>query len=197
MTRTRTSLIRRVGSTQDAASWAEFVKLYEPLLFSFVRSRGLPATEVPDVVQEIFIKLLKALPKFTLDHQRGRFRTWLYQVTMTAVIDHVRGKTARDGHVKEWWGRFGKNLTGAEEPGEDWNAALHRRILDHVQDKVKAATNAKTWLCYEQRFLMNRPCADIALELEITPNAVGVNAGRVLEKISAQCADYLEDCDDD
>lgn len=197
MTRTRTSLIRRVGSSQDAAGWAEFVQLYEPLLFSYVRARGLSATEAPDVVQEIFIKLLKALPKFTLDHQRGRFRTWLYQVTMTVVIDRVRSRKAREGHVKEWWDRHGKNLTGEEEPDQDWNLALRRRVLTHAQDKVKLATNTKTWYCYEERFLKNRPCADIAQELEITPNAVGVNAGRVLEKISALCMDYLEDFDDE
>src|SRR5262245_9089260 len=164
MTPTRTSLIRRVSDTTDAASWHEFVKLYEPLLLSYVRARGLPHADAGDVVQEIFIRLLRSLPTFALDRQRGRFRTWLYQVTMSVVIDHARARAARDGHVKAWWEQVGKTLSAEEEPGEDWNQAHRRRILEFAHAQVKAQTNVKTWYCYEQRFLHDRPGADIAQE---------------------------------
>jgi RNA polymerase sigma-70 factor (ECF subfamily) len=197
MTPTSTSLIHRVRDTQDAASWAEFVELYEPLLLSYVRSRRIPPTDVRDIVQEIFIKLLRSLPKFTLDHERGRFRTWLYQVTISVVIDQVRRRMAERQHLREWWEQVGKHLSANGQPGEDWTQALHRRVLTFAQEKVKAQTHPKTWSCYEQHLLRGRGCAEIASELDITANAVSQNAGRVLEKIKALCTDYLEDLDDE
>jgi RNA polymerase sigma-70 factor (ECF subfamily) len=73
---TRVSLVDNV-CRGDSESWSEFVSLYEPLLLSYVLSRGLTRVDASDVVQDIFIKLYRELPKFKLDHQRGRFRTWL------------------------------------------------------------------------------------------------------------------------
>src|SRR5262245_3077094 len=81
---TNTSLIMRVRDPQDTSSWREFVELYEPLLVSYARSRGLHETDARDVAQEIFINLLRAMPTFELDRRRGRFRTWLWQVTVNA-----------------------------------------------------------------------------------------------------------------
>ena len=95
MTETRTSLLRRVRNPSDAASWAEFVALYEPLLLSYVRKRGLNDHDVRDVVQIIFITLLRKLPSFELDKSRGRFRTWLWKVSHNAVVDHARSNKRR------------------------------------------------------------------------------------------------------
>ena len=147
--------------------------------------RGLPVADAPDVVQEIFIRLVRALPTFTLVQEKGRFRTWLYQVTMHVVIDYVRRKTTQGGRVKEWWERFGKTITVAEEPDDDWNQGLQRRALEYAQLQVQGQTNPRTWSCYEQRYLKGRSCADIAAELDLTANAVGVNANRVFERVCA------------
>src|SRR5438552_3205642 len=84
---TRTSLLYRVRNQADEESWREFVALYEPLLLSYVRKRGLSQVDARDVVQDIFIQLLRILPTFTLDHSRGRFRTWLWQVVMNGIAD--------------------------------------------------------------------------------------------------------------
>src|SRR4051812_17885583 len=73
MTETRTSLLRRVRNPADSASWAEFVGLYEPLLMAYVRQRGLDEHDARDVVQSIFITLLRKMPGFELDKSRGRF----------------------------------------------------------------------------------------------------------------------------
>jgi RNA polymerase sigma-70 factor (ECF subfamily) len=197
MSRTRPSLIRRVRDPKDGASWQEFVHFYEPLLRGYVRARGLPRDDVPDVVQEIFIKLLRAMPTFSLDQQRGRFRTWLYEVTMNVVRDRARRKASAERSEDGWWTRFGKSIEAEAEPREDWTTAHLRRALELAQDLVKPQTNSRTWYCYEQRFLIGRSCADIAAELEITPNAVSANAGRVFERVSTLSVEKLEELDHD
>jgi DNA-directed RNA polymerase specialized sigma24 family protein len=77
---TRSTLLARARDPADAEAWGEFVVLYEPLLTSYLRHRGLGAEDQRDVVQEVFARLVKSLPNLELDRRRGRFRTWLWQV---------------------------------------------------------------------------------------------------------------------
>ncbi len=81
---TSNTLLRRVRDVTDAVSWGEFVRRYEPLLLSYVRGRGLQENDALDVVQDVFARLHRALPSFQLNRERGRFRTWLYQVASSA-----------------------------------------------------------------------------------------------------------------
>jgi RNA polymerase sigma-70 factor, ECF subfamily len=197
MTPTNTSLIFRVRNLDDHASWREFVQLYEPLLVSYVRSRGLSINDANDVVQEIFISLLRALPNFSLDKQRGRFRTWLYQVTMNAVINHGRRAVSRNKAEDGFKQHVEQVAPGMDEPDEEFVQAHRKRVLEFVLPKVQESTQPKTWVCFEQHVLKGRPGTEIAKELGITANAVCVNAGRVLEKVRALCSEYLEEIDDE
>jgi RNA polymerase sigma-70 factor (ECF subfamily) len=197
MTNTRSSLIRRIRDPQDNASWGEFVAFYEPLLRSYVRSRSVPQVDVADLVQDIFIKVLRALPNFNLDHQRGRFRTWLYRVTTNIVMDYARRNAARDRAVQNWLARAGKTHVEDEQPDEGWGQAHQRRALELAQDQVKATTNPRTWYCFEQRVLLGRRPADIAKELDITPNAVNVNSARVFLVVKAGSVSILKELDDE
>ncbi len=86
MDRTRSTLLIRVKKPgRSDRAWGEFVALYEPLLTAYVRHKGLGAEDARDVVQEVFARLVKTLPEFELDRQRGRFRSWLWQVCQSAA----------------------------------------------------------------------------------------------------------------
>ena len=95
---TRLSLLRRVGDRTDNDGWREFKNLYDPLLFTYARRQGLAEHDARDAVQDVYVKLLQELPSFKLDHSRGRFRTWLWQVTHNTVRDQVR-KRLRQGNA--------------------------------------------------------------------------------------------------
>lgn len=192
---TNTSLIRRVRNVQDSESWREFVAIYEPLLVSYVRSRGLSASDASDVVQEILINLLRVLPTFKLDHERGRFRTWLWQLTMNAIADYFRRRKTQ-GRAEDGW-RESAPTSVTDEPDDAWVQSYRQRILEFVMPQVKAITQEKTWKCFEEFVLKNRSGNEIAAEIGITPNAVRVNANRVMDKVRTLCADYLEELDDD
>ncbi|MBM4091287.1 MAG: sigma-70 family RNA polymerase sigma factor, partial [Planctomycetes bacterium] len=95
MTPTRSTLLFRVSDPNDSQAWREFVQLYEPLLMSYVRSRGVSEHDARDVVQEVFATLVRKLPGFQLDRTRGRFRTWLWRITQNAVTDWARKRGRR------------------------------------------------------------------------------------------------------
>ncbi len=197
MPETSSSLIRRVRDAADAASWREFVALYEPLLLSYVRSRGLGEHDAPDLVQEIFSRLVRALPGFTLDHARGRFRTYLYQVAMNALKDWwvQRGRRLTAEH--EWREQRGEGGTAGPDEESEWLITYHRRVLEFALERVRARTRPRAWACFSEHLLRGRPGAEVAAELGCTANDVFVNASRVLKKVREQCAEYLEELGDD
>lgn len=193
MTETRTSLLRRVRNPGDAASWAEFVGLYEPLLMNYVRKRGLDDHDARDIVQSIFITLLRKMPTFELDKTRGRFRTWLWRVSHNAVVDHVRvGQRIQKAETVRR-----ENFDETESEPDDWVTMHRQRTLQFAMERVRETTAPKSWTCFEQHVLKKRPGAEIGAEVGLPANSVYVNASRVLERIREVCTTYREDLGDE
>jgi RNA polymerase sigma factor (sigma-70 family) len=187
---TRTSLIRRVRDSNDQWAWQEFYHLYQPLVISYVRKKGASESLAEDVVSEVFAKLVKTMPTFELNHEKGRFRTWLWRVTMSTFIDIVRREPSRQQALP-------LEIDVAREDAEEdqaWVQGYRERILEEVHRRLKEETAEKSWYCYEQFILKGRKGKEIATEIGLTSNAVCVNANRVFAKVREQCmAEYEED----
>lgn len=92
---TKLSLLIRVKDRNDEAAWAEFVKVYTPLIYGFSRSRGLSESDARDVTQAVFVRVLKSIGAFEYDPARGRFRAWLGTLTWREIAGQHQ-KTAAD-----------------------------------------------------------------------------------------------------
>jgi RNA polymerase sigma-70 factor (ECF subfamily) len=192
MVETRPSLLLRVRDPADAESWREFVSLYEPLLLAYVRHRGVAEHDARDVVQEVFGTLFRVLPDFALDHDRGRFRTWLWRVTHNALVDWSR-RRGRRAAAEDEARKDARVAVEPEEPEEEWFIAHRRRILEFVLEKVREQTSEVTWKCFDLHVRQGRPAAEVGAELGLTSNSVYVNASRVMARVREQCAEYAED----
>lgn len=195
---TNVSLIRRVQDPADAESWRQFVAVYEPLLLSYVRSNGLREEDARDVVQQIFVALLKALPAFELDPARGRFRTWLWQVACHAVTDWARRQRTQARAEEKWLEQAATlDSSDSQELEAEWRIAYRQRVLEVVLERVRAQIQPKTWTCFEQHLRRGRPAAEVAAEVGLTANAVYVHASRVLARVRQECmAEFQEDLSD-
>ena len=207
MLETRVTLIQRVRNPADTAAWGEFVQLYQPLLQAYVRKRGPGGSDADDIVQDVFTRLVPALARFDLDHARGRFRTWLWQVTQSVLADWGRRRMVRS-KAEHHWGElelsrrrlFDQEAVAdavAEKEDTEWRQMYQQRILDAALERVRKTTQTSSWACFEGRVLTNRPAADIAADLGVTVNAVYINASRVMARVREQCAQYLEEDDDE
>jgi RNA polymerase sigma factor (sigma-70 family) len=177
---------------QDPERWREFDAIYRPMLLTYLRRQGLKEPEAGDLVQDIFVKLLKGI--HTYDRSRCRFRTWLFGLAHNALIDRARRRAsyrrALDGRVAHVL-----RATPSESlrMAEAWVRIHRERILEHALEAVRARSSSRAWACFEQRLLRNRPAAAIAAELEMEPNSVYVSASRVLKQVRAVCAEFDED----
>jgi len=86
------TLIRRILRRQDATAANELVTRYYDEIYRYVHRQSLaqpdPRQEAMDLTQEIFIAALRSLPGY--DTKKSGFRTWLYHVSSSCVIDARR-----------------------------------------------------------------------------------------------------------
>lgn len=199
---TRLTLLAKIRNSNDQAAWREFTDIYRPLLLAYISSRGLQADDAQDVVQEILVKLVRKLQAFDLDHDRGRFRTWLYEVTRNAVIDWTRRqqRIARPTEEPEHYLRQVEQAANADSLAE-FALEHRRRVLDFAMEKVRQnlldGGKEGKWKCFQQTTLDQRKAAEVATELDIQVASVYVNTSRVLKMIREECAVLMESLDDD
>jgi RNA polymerase sigma-70 factor (ECF subfamily) len=192
MLETRISLLERVRDPADAAAWSEFVGVYQPLLVAYLRKRGVPPDIADDIVQDVFSRLVPAMARFDLSPERGRFRTWLWQVTHNALVDWARHRDVQERAEREW--AVTRDPT-AVAPDSEWEELYRRRILEAVMERVRQSTQATSWSCFEGRVLHGRPGVEVAAELGVSVNAVYINASRVLARVRQECLEFLEPLD--
>jgi RNA polymerase sigma-70 factor (ECF subfamily) len=195
---TRSTLLARVRDPADADSWREFYSYYQPLLVRYLRRLGLQDHAVDDVIQDVFARLLHTLPDFTPGRKPGRFRGYLWKVTFSALVDEARQAKARRRAEEEWVRRFRDADESESRKGkEEWDRLERQHRLDLAMQRVRSQATPRSWACFEQRVLGDRPAAAIAAELGITANAVFVYASRVLKAVRAECAALAEELGDE
>ena len=190
---TSSTLLCRVRDRGDAASWREFAMLYEPLIVRYAvsRGRGLSEPDARDVAQDVFTRLLKALPTFELDHRRGRFRTYLWQVTASALADRAGRERVRADAEREWC-----DCPPTPDDRAAWDRAFRQRVLGHAVARAREVTSPKAWACFAEHVLKSRPAAEVARERGVAADAVSVHSSNVLSRVRARCAECLEELSD-
>jgi len=94
---TNISLLNRLnadGTQVRASAWAQFRKLYAPIIAGFARNMGAKPQDIDDVIQDVMMGFYAASPTFVYDPAKGRFRGYLKACTFRA-LQKIVGQTAR------------------------------------------------------------------------------------------------------
>ena len=86
---TSASLLRRAGGKEKDA-WQELIWLYAPVVHYWIRRWEIPAGDLLDVQQEVFLAVSRKITDFEKGERPGAFRSWLKTVTRSKVADHFR-----------------------------------------------------------------------------------------------------------
>jgi RNA polymerase sigma-70 factor (ECF subfamily) len=195
---TRVSLLMRVCNLRDDRSWGEFHAIYRPLIFGYLRGLNIKEHDADDLTAEVFWRLMKFLPRFTLNRQKARFRTYLWKLTYNTLVDRARRKKVRDRAEEEWVRRFSEADEAESRKLAGPFLQRHReRILEVALPQVRATVSPMAWACFEGRLVHRRPAAEIAGELGTTANCVFVHASRVLKEVRRRCAEIEGEPGDD
>jgi len=135
---TRSSVIRAVADTENAAAWNRLFDLYAGFVYSIARRKGLNDADADDIVQMVFADLARNLPSFQYDRSKGKFRSYLAGLVHWRVIDRLKA-VRRDADLKAGF-MEGVKATG---PGNDefadreWKAVAMDNALRRIKSSVR------------------------------------------------------------
>ena len=123
------SLVDRCVAGEPEA-WRELHREYLPMVTSSLRHLGVPARELDDARQEVFVQLFRYLRRF---QQRSGLRTWIYKLCISQAARLRRRQKLEAAWRWLWPGRA--RATAGE--GLDWPESEVARRVRAALDSLK------------------------------------------------------------
>ena len=184
---TQPSLLVRLRDAHDREAWERFVDLYAPLVFAFVRKRGLQEADAADLTQDVLRQVALSAKSLVYDPQRGSFRAWLFTVVRNRLTDHWRA--ARPEHSgsgdSSQWRQVTEQLV-SESDSAEWDLAYERQLFHFAAKQVRGDFTDATWQAFWQTAVEGREGKSVAEELGLTIAAVYLAKGRVMVRLKEQ-----------
>jgi RNA polymerase sigma-70 factor (ECF subfamily) len=180
MITTQKSMVCRLQNGRD---WEQFVRIYEPLLRKLISRAGVPLHEVPDILQDLFVRILKNISQF--QSHRGRFRAWLRAIVKNRIHDWYRLQCRQASPAE--------SLSWCLSAEEDFDRLHREEILRVGMQAIRESSQPLTWYCFQRHVLEQQPASAVAEELGLSTNAVYLNSSRTLGRIREWCLEYGEE----
>ncbi len=181
MNTTPVSLLEQLRHSPDESAWTRFVHLYSPMLFAWARHAGLNEGDACDLVQDVFVILLRELPQFEYDPAHSFLGLGLKTVALNRWRNQIKRqaqaacRTAR--RRRSGWHVPAPDESLFEE--QEYRRQLLGRALALLRDEFQPAT----WKAFHEHGLSGRPAAVVAAELTMTVGAVYAAKCRVLGRV--------------
>ncbi len=176
---TRATLLSKIRHPGAHHAWEEFYRLYGPVILNFARKSGLDGGSGEDVLQETMIALLRIMPDFQYDKNRGRFRNLLIMIVRRKIIKGLRRKYALKevsladaGLTPEMLGEIPDEsaLPADKELDLLWQVSVREEALRRVARDFPA--DDRTFAVYVDYVQNGLAAKDVARNFGITPNCV-------------------------
>ncbi|HNQ22392.1 MAG TPA: sigma-70 family RNA polymerase sigma factor [Phycisphaerae bacterium] len=177
MNTTRLSLLERVRDLDDASGWAQFDKLYRPLLMLYARRRGLSPADAEEIAQECLEVLVAKIQGF---ERRLSFRAWLHRIVDHKVNQHLARQRRALSLGPEW---LEEAPATEPSPAQIWEQQWDRTHLFYCLAALRSDFAPHTLQAFELYVLQGLPVAEIARLLGMTPNQIYVAKSRVMRRL--------------
>lgn len=184
---TSLTLIQRMKD-EETGSWDDFVFLYGKLIRGFC-SRRLPESDVEDIVQCIFIRILRGIQKFTYDHRKASFGGWVGKITRNEILRHyVFLERERNVHTDCEMGDVVAGTTRG-----DWDDAFTGWLLETALERVREEVSENQWRLFLASWKSELPLNKQARELNVDVNALY----KARHYVSAKLREIIRNLTDD
>jgi RNA polymerase sigma-70 factor (ECF subfamily) len=190
---TRASLLVRLRDAQDETAWAEFVDLYGPLVYRYLRGQSLQDADAADLCQDVLAAVAAAVGRLEYDRQRGAFRNWLF----TIVRRKLWQWRSRQAHRPRGSGdsavqRLLERCSGGDEGESAWEAEWQRRVFAWACEQVRPLVSATTWQAFWRTAVDGQSGKQVAAELGLSLAAVYLARSRVFARLKERVESVQE-----
>ncbi|MGB7343990.1 MAG: sigma-70 family RNA polymerase sigma factor [Pirellulaceae bacterium] len=181
---TRASLILRLSDPADDLAWAEFLQVYEPMLFRLASRWGLQEADAREIVQETLLAVAKSISKFSDDQHDGSFRRWLATITRNKLADHLARRSRQesgsgDTDVHRWLDQQASDTSSASI--WDWNEK--RQVFAWAAENVRSQVSDPTWQAFYRTNVQGESVKQVAADLGMREGMIYVARSRVMSRL--------------
>jgi RNA polymerase sigma-70 factor (ECF subfamily) len=172
----------------EAGAWNRFAEVYVPLVFRWTRGAGLNEVDASDVCQNVFLTVVKDLPKFRRDEPGHSLQGWLRTITRHAVVNHFRQKEKQVGQP----GYDVQLLEAAWSAGAS-QQSLHedqQLLLARAVEVVRRDFEPATWEMFWQLEMEGQTAQEIAAARSVSVWSVYKSRSRVLARLRDLLGDW-------
>ena len=180
---TRPSLLLRIRDFRDEDAWNQFIELYAPLIYGYLRTRNIQDADAGDLTQDVLSSVTSTANDFTYDPQRGSFRGWLLTVTRNKMLNFVSRKKAQTGSGDSGVQRAIEEMTAEEDDRSQWDLEYERRLFEWAAEKARSEFQDSTWQAFWLTAVDNQSASAVAEKLDLSVGAVYVAKSRVTARL--------------
>lgn len=157
----------------DQWAWQEIVNRYSARVYRRARKAGLQDADAAEIVQQVFVAVVHALPRFRRNGQVGGFRAWLSEITRHKVVDAARAQShgEKTGLVDVPYERADAEGYAPEVSVSPEREAYLARLRDAIA-RVRDRCSDQSWRIF-WRVMADGQCPkDVAQEFGVPPHVV-------------------------
>lgn len=192
MIETNESLLGQLRGDSVDEAWKQFFDAYWGAILRYARKLGLAEHQAEEVLQETMVALMRILPDFVYDRNKGRFRNFLLTIVHRKSLAVMR-RNARQREVA-WTGTlegdaadiFGNHETADREAQARWHDSLMEEVLRRLRDDPRLGE--KTFAVFEAYVIQHQPADRVARRFGLKENAVYQIRNRLLRRLKMDVA---------
>jgi RNA polymerase sigma-70 factor (ECF subfamily) len=182
---TQPSLLVRLRDARDEGAWAQFVDVYAPLVYGYVRRRGLQDADAADLAQVVLRVVASAIRKLDYDARRGSFRGWLFTIVRTKLSSFLSRQEACQGTGDTATHRLLEAQPAPDADAPTWDAEYDHRLFTWAAQQVRSQVREATWQAFWQTAVDGKPGKEVADALGLSLAAVRLAKSRVVARLKA------------
>src|SRR5262245_52382681 len=182
---TRPSLLVRIRDASDGEGWSQFVEIYAPLVYGFVRRHGLQDADAADGTQDVLRAVARSARGLNYDPARGSFRGWLFTIVRNELSDFFK-RSRKPGHGSgdtAEQDRINALPDSAIDVSTLWDQEHERRLFAWAAERVQTEVQDSTWRAFWMTAVDGRSGKEVAESLGLTVAAVYLAKSRVMARL--------------
>ena len=188
---TRASLLLRLADRTDQEAWAEFARIYTPVIYRLAVAKGMQHADAEDLSQQVLTAVAKAIDRFEPDPARATFRTWLHRVAQNFIINAI-SRAAPDraaGDTRTF--DYSSAERAPDGPDSDLvRLELRREVFRWAADKIRDEFRPITWDAFWLTAVEGQQIDHVADKLEISCGAIYAARSRIMRRLKEKVAEF-------
>lgn len=186
---THVTLLQRLSAGEDRVAWREFCDRYGDLIRGFARRAGCGDHDADDIVQDVLMALVRAMPSFEYDASKGRFRGYL----KTAVVRAVARRSCQKSGSQPL--EDAGSAAGAVVPDDErhWETEWRQYHLRMAMRTIDAEFSAQDRAAFQRYAIEGASAQAVAEALRLSLDQVYQAKSRILRRLGDLVAQQVAD----